>query len=55
MKLKVNINFALVFYIIRGTKRFFKYHNEYGWEIGWNIIPRQFGVFFAVVRREAKQ
>lgn len=50
MRFNVNINFALVFYIIKGTKRFHKYHNEYGWELAWNIFPKRFGVFFAICR-----
>jgi hypothetical protein len=50
MKLKVSINFSLLFSIINGTKRFHRYHNEYGWELAWNIIPKRFGLFFAICK-----
>ena len=48
MQLKIKLEYIIGFVFTNGTKRFHRYSNEYGVEIGWNIFPRHFGFLFYI-------
>ena len=50
MKIHIKIDCIIGLALIKGTKRFHFYRNEYGVEAGWNVIPRRFGVCAYITR-----